>query len=101
MPNDNSLLEKIYNKVEALDSRMDGMDKVLVRQEENLKEHMRRSQAAEDGIDVLKGAINSIHKEEIQPIKDDILVVKKVGKGILYLMFGSGLLFWVLDKLIK
>lgn len=98
MPNDISLLEKIYDKVEALDNRVDDIDKTLTRQEVNLREHMRRSEAAENGIEILKKELINLHKEEIQPIKDHVLLVKKIGKIITWILFSSGLLIWVLDK---
>ena len=67
-------LSKISNKVDNLDSRLDEVDKTLIKQEGNLQEHMRRTAIAEQRIDL-------IHKET-EPIKLHVDRVQFVFKAI-------------------
>jgi hypothetical protein len=40
-------IKRVEDKLDKLDERLDGLDRTLVKQEENLKEHMRRSDLLE------------------------------------------------------
>ena len=69
-------LNIIINQLDKLDSRLDSVDKTLVKQEENLKEHMRRT-------DLLEKQHNSMQKnihEELEPIKNHVNQVKGISK---------------------
>lgn len=50
-----SKLDKLDEKVDKTNDRLNSMDKTLVKQEENLKEHMRRT-------DLLEGDLKPIKK---------------------------------------
>lgn len=80
----NNKLDKI---VEKLDTMSDSMVVIQVsqgRMEENLKEHMRRSQAAEDNIAILH--------EEIEPLKEHATQVRTVAKLAMWVIGGIGAL---------
>jgi hypothetical protein len=66
-----------------IDARIDDIDKTLVRQEENLKQHMYRTELAEKRLELIE--------EDIQPIKDHVNSVKTVLNLIAFLL-GSGAL---------
>lgn len=45
-----SKLDKLDSKIDSTNDRLNSMDKTLVKQEENLKEHMRRTAILEEGL---------------------------------------------------
>ena len=51
--------EVVFKKLDQLDSRLDSIDVTLARQEENLKEHMRRT-------DLLENEMRPIQKHVAQ-----------------------------------
>lgn len=72
MNNDIGLLDIIIKKFESIDQniirveeRLNGMDRTLVKQEENLKEHMKRSDLLE---------------EQMAPVKKHVALVESVFK---------------------
>ena len=75
-------LERVLEKLDKLDDRLDSVDKTLVKQEENLKEHIRRTELLE---------------EELKPIK------KHIGhmEGALKLFGGIGLLLGIVTGILK
>lgn len=52
----------LNQKIDTLDSRLDSVDKTLIRQEANLGEHMRRTELAEKAIDTLVGKVEPLEK---------------------------------------
>lgn len=48
---DDSQLNRVEVKIDKLDDRLDGVEKILVLQESNLREHMRRSDALQKMIE--------------------------------------------------
>lgn len=79
------ILRLISDKVDKLDSKFDIMSSDIVeikitsaRHEENLKVHMKRSDAAEQGINLLK--------EELVPIKKHVHGIDSIIK---FIMIGS------------
>lgn len=67
-------LEKMDEKIDKLDSRMDESNIIQTRHDENLKDHSRRSLAAEESIEFLK--------DELKPIK---VHVNRVQGGLQFL----------------
>lgn len=59
-----SLLNELIIKVDGLDSRLDSVDKTLVKQEENLKLHMYRTDLNEKATAAIV--------EELKPIKKHV-----------------------------
>lgn len=79
------ILKLIHEKVEKLDSKIDNIRSDIVeikitsaRHDENLKLHMKRSDLAEEGINLLK--------EELIPIKKHVHGVDSILK---FIMVGS------------
>ena len=68
------MLEKMETKIDGLDSRLDSVDRTLVRQEATLGEHIRRTELAEAGIKTLS--------QEIRPIQRHVDVVGGVMKAV-------------------
>ncbi len=60
-------MKEIVDKLSQLDTRLDSIDQTLVRQEENLKEHMRRTAMLE---------------KQIKPVISHVEQVKGAGKLI-------------------
>jgi dynactin complex subunit len=86
------LAEKLDNQHNELDSRLDNIEKVMIAQEINLKEHMRRS-------DYLEQMITSIQDKELKPLHKHVAQVEGVFKflGLIALILtiasGIGALF--------
>lgn len=53
-------LTRIESKIDKLDDRLDGIDKILVKQETNLALHMKRSDALEAQIKPLQTHVDGI-----------------------------------------
>lgn len=56
------LFSLVLNKIDRLDSRIDNVDKTLVKQEVSLSEHIRRTELAEEAIKILKSSIDPINR---------------------------------------
>lgn len=56
-------LERLENKIDKQDQRIDDISMTLVEIKENLKEHMRRSLANEESNDLLQELVNDNKKE--------------------------------------
>jgi hypothetical protein len=60
--------ERILDKLDKMDDRLNHIDITLVKQEENLKEHMRRTLIAEESIEVIR--------TELKPVKKHIHMIE-------------------------
>ena len=67
-------LDKFENKIDKLDARLDSIEKVQVKQEANLGEHMRRTETAEENINLLR--------EELKPVKKHVAYMEGALKGL-------------------
>lgn len=76
-------LEKIHDKLDKMSENIVSIDKTLIRQEASLNEHMRRSLANEEAINILK--------DELKPVTIHVLQVKTVGKILAGLSFLAAL----------
>lgn len=74
MDQDNKLIDILLHKTDALDSRLDSIDKTLVSQHEQLKEHMRRTRLAEENLNIIR--------DEIKPVQKHVAVVEGLMKLI-------------------
>lgn len=81
-------LAKFETKLDSLDSRLDSVDKTLVKQEANLGEHMRRTDLAEKQIGNIQ--------EEIRPIKRHVIMMEGALKGLGLLAVLVGLISGIL-----
>ena len=55
-------LERIEGKVDKLDERLDSAEKIAIKQEHNLEEHMKRSDLLEQSQNALQEAVKPILK---------------------------------------
>lgn len=62
----------LIQKIDRLDERLDDQAKTLVRQNHTLEEHIRRSEANEASLEILR--------QEFQPIKNHVAVFGAVAK---------------------
>lgn len=54
--------DRIHDKLDTVSEQINNIDKTLIRQEEHLKEHMRRSLANEQAIEILKNEFKPVHQ---------------------------------------
>lgn len=74
--------EKIHGTLDKLDSRLDTVDITLTKQEMNLCEHMKRSDRAEQMIEMLSKELKHISNEEIKPVQKHVNMVQGAIKFI-------------------
>jgi len=60
-------VNKLENKLDLLDARLDKITIILAKQEQNLKLHMRRSELNEEAVKILK--------DEVKPIQEHVLKI--------------------------
>jgi hypothetical protein len=70
-------LTRLEGKVDKLDERLDGVDKILVKQQVILDEHMRRTEINEKGLKLMQ--------EQLHPLKRHVDMWAGVGKAIVLL----------------
>ena len=70
------LLQHAIHQLERLDEKLDAVDRTLVKQEENLREHMRRTDILESQHNHLEDKMH----DELEPIKSHVQQVKGIGK---------------------
>lgn len=78
-----NIAEKTEKHYDDLDKRLDNIEKVMIAQEINLKQHMQRS-------DHLESLISTIQKDDLLPLQKHVQTVEGVFKflGILSLIVG-------------
>lgn len=78
-----NLTVKVDNQYNELDKRLDNIEKVMIAQEINLKDHMRRS-------DHLETMVQSIQERDLKPIQKHVHMVEGVFKflGLLATVVG-------------
>lgn len=67
-------LKRIESKIDKLDDRLDSLDKTSVKQEQNLAEHMRRTELAEANIDSIR--------DELKPVQRHVAMLEGILKFI-------------------
>ncbi len=75
---------------QKLDERLDGIDKTLVKQEENLKHHMYRTELAEKRLEHIE--------TDMSPLKDHVKLIHSLGRFLGWLI-GSGAIIALLEYL--
>ena len=60
--NTNNINMRIFDKLDILDMRLDSMDKTLTKQEIHLQEHIRRTEALENHLEMIKKDIAPVQK---------------------------------------
>lgn len=70
-------LKAIFEKLEQIDEKQAGMSSVQVRHEENLREHMRRTDLLE---------------KEFKPVREHVLQMRGMGKVLMILIPLAGVI---------
>jgi hypothetical protein len=60
--------DRIYDKLDVLDMRLDAIDKTLVRQEATLAEHIRRTESLEKIVEMMR--------EKMEPVQKHVAMVE-------------------------
>jgi len=78
-----SLTEKVNFHYNDLDKRLDSIEKVIITQEINLKEHMKRSDHLEEMVKIIKN-------DDLKPLEKHVNMVEGVFKflGLVALLVG-------------
>lgn len=76
------LLERLDKKLETLDERLDSVDKTLIKQEQNLGEHMRRTEILEQQHSLMSDRFN----KDLQPLTAHVAQVKGISKFVGFLI---------------
>jgi tetrahydromethanopterin S-methyltransferase subunit G len=78
-----SLSTKVDDQYSELDKRLDNIEKVMIAQEINLKEHMKRSDNLEEMVKIIK-------VEDLKPLEKHVTMVEGVFKflGLMALLVG-------------
>ena len=75
--------ERIYEILDKMSEDISELKIVSAKQEENLKEHIRRTELAEENLDMIRS--------EMQPLKEHVIAINGVLKiiGVLSIIVGS------------
>lgn len=75
--------ERIFQSLDKISEDISDLKVVVGKQEENIKEHMRRTEIAEENLALIR--------EEIEPLKNHIVVINGVLKivGIVAIIIGA------------
>jgi len=96
----NDSLKEIHNKMEKHskenDIRLDRIEKVLIVQEQNLKDHMRRSEHLEQIVELEKKNLQS----ELEPVKKHINMVTGGVKLLIFLLAFGGAIVGIIKTVI-
>lgn len=82
-----TILNSLDSKVERLHTRLDDVDKTLIKQEANLSEHIYRTTLAEKNIELLRKDVRHM-ETDISPIRKHVIIVENTLK-VLGIMFGG------------
>lgn len=88
--------DRIIEAIEKLDSRLDNIDKTLIRQEFTLEEHQRRSLANEKSLELLE--------KKLGPVFTHVQLMNflvKMGILVITSSFFFDLLHWAAEKYLK
>lgn len=85
-------LDRIHDKLDILDEKLNSIDKTLAEQHITLKEHMRRSEANEKSVELLKS--------ELKPIIFQSHIIKLITK-VIFGILGSGTVIEIMHFLLK
>ncbi len=80
-------LERVYDRQEKLVDSVHEINITLAKQHISLEEHIKRSQAAEEAIQVLRA--------ELKPIEQHVSIVKAVVKIIAGLLSSASILYLI------
>lgn len=76
-------LEKIENKIDILDTRLDRIDVTLAKQHLSLEHHIKRTELAEENLGLLK--------KELKPLAEHVITINNIAKIISVLAAIAGI----------
>jgi len=88
-------LERIYESLDRIEVDITNLRIITAKQEENIKEHIRRTELAEENLTLLRG--------EIEPLKQHVIVINGILRviGVISVVIGSAAgIFEVISKII-
>ena len=59
--NEEKAVERVLNKLDKIEERLGSIDKTLVKQEENLAEHMRRTELLETKMEPVEDHVKNVN----------------------------------------
>lgn len=76
-------LERIYETLDKIDNDLTDLKIISAKQEENIKEHIRRTELAEENLTLLR--------QEIEPLKHHVIVINGILRviGAISVIIGS------------
>lgn len=88
--------ERLYELLDKISDDISELKVTTAKQEENIKEHIRRTELAEENLQMLR--------QEIEPLKQHVVAINGVLKaiGIISVIIGSGAgFFQIIQKVLE
>lgn len=87
-------MDRIYQSLERIESDVTDLKITSAKQEENIKEHIRRTELAEENLSMLR--------QEIEPLKQHVVAINGVLKviGALSVIIGSAAGFFEIAQIV-
>ena len=88
--------ERLYELLDKISDDISELKVTTAKQEENIKEHIRRTELAEENLQMLR--------QEIEPLKQHVIAINGVLKaiGIISVIIGSGAgFFQIIQKVLE
>lgn len=88
-------IERIYTTLEKIDNDLTELKIISAKQEENIKEHIRRTELAEENLSLLR--------QEIEPLKQHVIVINGILRviGVVSVIIGSAAgIFEIISKIV-
>lgn len=88
--------ERLYELLDKISDDISELKVTTAKQEENIKEHIRRTELAEENLQMLR--------QEIEPLKQHVIAINGVLKaiGIISVIIGSGAgFFQIVHKVLE
>jgi len=82
--------DRLFEVLDKISEDVSDLKVTVAKQEENIKEHIRRTELAEENLDLIR--------KEMQPLKEHVIAINGVLKsiGIISIIIGSGVSFFQL-----
>lgn len=91
MENDDK--NRMFNSLDKMEVRLDSIDVTLIKQSGLLEEHMRRSLANEENVDILR--------QQLKPIEEHVSKVNFLFKVMAWAIGAFGTIYIALDRISK
>lgn len=88
--------DRVYESLDKIDSELMELRIISTKQEENIKEHIRRTELAEENLVMLR--------QEMEPLKQHVIVINGILRviGVVSVIIGSAAgIFEIISKIIN